>query len=56
MKETFNMDIKSNPSLATTKGNSCIDAIFTRHLDKIDCKNYVSYFSYHNPILSIVSD
>lgn len=47
MEETFGLTLKTNPGLATTRGGSCIDMVFTRHLDKIDCKNYVSYFSYH---------
>ena len=38
----------------TTKGGTTIDAIFATNIDKIICKNFISYFSYHNPIVSIV--
>ena len=30
--------------------NTCI---FTRHVDNVHTMNYISYFSYHKPLLSI---
>jgi len=33
--------------------NTCIDAVFTRHVDNVQTMNYISYFSYHNPLLCI---
>lgn len=53
MEETFGLQLKINPTLSTTRGGSCIDLIFARHIDKIDTKSYISYFSYHKPLLSI---
>ena len=29
---------------------------FVRNIDKITCKNFVSYFSYYNPVVSIVDE
>ena len=37
---------------STTKGDTNIDAIFVRNINQIS-KNFISYFSYHNPIVSI---
>jgi hypothetical protein len=31
----------------------CIDAVFTRDVYKLETCNYISYFSYHKPLLSI---
>ena len=36
----------------TTKGGTSINAIFATSIDKITCKNFISYFSYHNPIIA----
>jgi hypothetical protein len=51
-KDTFELDVLSDLSQATTRSNSCIDMIFGRNVDNLSCKIYVSYFSYRRPILS----
>lgn len=50
MEETLGLTLHSNSNTATNRGGFCIDAIFACHIDKIDIKNYISYFSYHRPI------
>ena len=41
---------------STTKGGTNIEAIFVRNIHKMKSKNLISYFSYHNPITSIVDE
>ena len=53
LDDTWNLKINNDISLPTTKGSTCIDAVFSRHMDQIKTLNYISYFSYHNPLLSI---
>jgi hypothetical protein len=52
MKDTFELDVLSDLSQGTTRSNSCIDMVFGRNVDNLSYMNYVSYFSYHRPILS----
>jgi hypothetical protein len=55
MKDTFELDVLSDLSQVITKPNSCIDMVFGRNAGKLSCMKYVSYFSYHRPILSITN-
>jgi hypothetical protein len=52
MKDTFEVDVLLNLSQGTTKCNSCNDMDFGRNVDNLFCVDYVSYFSYHRPILN----
>jgi hypothetical protein len=52
MKDIFELDVLSDLSQGTTRSNSCIDKVFGRNVDNLSCMTYVSYFSYHRPILS----
>jgi endonuclease/exonuclease/phosphatase (EEP) superfamily protein YafD len=52
MKDTFELDVLSDLSQVTTRSNSCIDMVFGRNVDNLSCVIYVSYFSYHRPVLS----
>jgi len=53
MRDTFNLELNNDPAVSTTKDMTCIDAVFTRHIDHVQTMNYISYFSYYNPLLSI---
>jgi hypothetical protein len=55
MKDIFELDVLSDPSQETIRSNSCIDMVFGRNVDNLSCMNYVSYFSYHRPILNIIN-
>jgi hypothetical protein len=55
MKDTFELDVLSDLSQGTTRSNSCIDMVFVRNVDNLSCMNYVSYFSYHRPFLSVTN-
>jgi hypothetical protein len=52
MKDTFDLDVLSDLSQETTRSNSSFDMVFGRNVDNLSCMNYVSYFSYHRPIVS----
>jgi hypothetical protein len=53
MKNTFNIDCATRATTGTTLGNACLDLIFTRSIS-VQCLNYISYFSYHRPVLNRV--
>jgi endonuclease/exonuclease/phosphatase family metal-dependent hydrolase len=55
MDETFGLKLMSNPQCSTTRSKSCIDMVFARNIDNLKCANYITYFSYHRPILSITN-
>jgi hypothetical protein len=55
MQNTFGLDLLSDLKEGTTRSNSCIDMVFGRNVDRLTCMNYVSYISYHRPILSNTS-
>jgi endonuclease/exonuclease/phosphatase (EEP) superfamily protein YafD len=55
MEETFGLKLTSNPQCSTTRSKSCIDMVFARNVDNLKCENYITYFSYHRPILSITN-
>ena len=55
MCDNFGLRINNNPDISTTRGNTSIDAVFTRHIEDLETRNYISYFSYHKPLLSITS-
>jgi hypothetical protein len=51
MKDSIELDVLSNLSQGTTTSNPCIDMLFGWNVDNLSCMNYISYFSYHRPIL-----
>jgi len=46
--------MSNDRNLNTTKYKSTIDAVFIRHLNRFESKLFVSYFSYHKPIVSVL--
>lgn len=54
MHETFNLELNNDPDISTTRNNTCIDAIFTRHIEQLRIRDYILFFSYHNPLLSVI--
>ncbi|XP_077277313.1 uncharacterized protein LOC143905647 [Temnothorax americanus] len=54
MRNKFGLHFLSNKE-STTMGGSCIDMVFTRHVDNLSCYRYISYFSYHKPIIAITT-
>lgn len=52
--EKLNLKINNDPQVSTTKYGTTIDGVFSRYLEDIKSQSYVSYFSYHKPIVSII--
>jgi hypothetical protein len=55
MQDTFGLDLLSDLKEDTSRSNSYIDMVFGRNVDRLTCIKYVSYFSYHRPILCVTS-
>jgi hypothetical protein len=58
----FNIELKKKENeifvinMEETFGlKSCIDMVFARNVYNLKCANYITYFSYHRPILSITN-
>jgi predicted Holliday junction resolvase-like endonuclease len=49
-EETLNKQQKAAERMRLYRS---IDAVFTRDVDKLDTCNYISYFSYHETLLSV---
>lgn len=54
LKDKFGLEVINGRNDPTTKGGTTIDAVFARNIEKIELKHFVSYFSYHNPIVNVV--
>ncbi|GBM06148.1 hypothetical protein AVEN_265204-1 [Araneus ventricosus] len=44
----------SNPAVSATKFHTTIDAVFSGCINKIETYTFVSYFSYHKTIVSMI--
>ncbi len=51
-KDKLNLIMNNNRMQSTTRGGTTIDAVFWRYINEIESKIYVSYFSYHKPIVT----
>lgn len=49
-----NLKLKMNKTISTAKSGTTIDAVFCRYLEKLTSRTYVSYFSYHKPIVTFL--
>lgn len=59
LKDIFNLDMISDAKIPTrrdypTQKGHCIDAVFSRYINRIKSEVYVSYFSDHKPIISTI--
>ena len=54
LNTTFNLKMCNNRTESTTWSKTTIDAVFQRYVDNIETKAFVSYFSYHKPLVSFV--
>lgn len=52
LKDKLNLSMKNNPQTSTTRSGTTIDGVFTRLLNFVECKQYISYFSYHKPLIT----
>ena len=54
LNNEFGLTMSNGRNFSTTKYKTTIDAVFNRHLNRFESKLFVSYFSYHKPIVSVV--
>ena len=52
LDDKFNLRMNNDPAQSTTKYHTTIDAVFSRYLENLESQTYISYFSYHRPIIS----
>jgi hypothetical protein len=45
--------MNNDPMTPVTRSETTNDAIFTRYLPNVQSRTYISYFSYHRPIISL---
>lgn len=54
LQKEFQLQINNNPRESTTKYGTTIDAVFVRYLDNVSSNTFVTYFSYHRPIITVI--
>ena len=54
LKDKFQLEMNNDAQQSTTKYGTTLDAVFSRFFDKINSKTFISYFSYHKPIVSFI--
>lgn len=54
LKDTFQLEMNSKRDVSTTLSGTVIDAVFQRFLSDLESQIYISYFSFHKPIVSIL--
>lgn len=55
MNTELGLQLSNDSSISTSRHSTCIDAVFSRHIDHLETRHYISYFSTHRPLLSITS-
>ncbi|KAL4122001.1 hypothetical protein QTP88_014415 [Uroleucon formosanum] len=54
LRVTLELQMNNDRNEPTTRHGTTIDAVFSRFLSNFNSKIYVSYFSYHKPIVSVL--
>lgn len=54
LREVFNLEMKNDRNIPTTRYGTTIDAVFTRYIEKIECKSLFTYFSYHKILVTFI--
>lgn len=52
--DKLQLKINNEIHISTTRYGTCLDAVFSRHLNSLRSEVFASYFSYHKPIISIL--
>ena len=52
LREDLNLSMNNDPTVSTTRHGTTIDAVFIRYLDNISTIPFISYFSYHKPLVT----
>lgn len=54
LNQEFQLAMSNDRQKSTTRCKTTLDGVFTKYLHNFESKNFVSYFSYHRPIISIL--
>ena len=55
LREVFNLEMINDRNIPTTRYGTTIDAVFTRYIEKIECKSLFTYFSYHKILVTFIN-
>lgn len=55
LREVFNLEMKNDRNRPTTRYGTTIDAVFTRYIEKIECKSLFAYFSYIKILVTFIN-
>lgn len=55
VKDFLKLNLVSDSRQPTTLGGSCIDMIFSRNTPDLPTKRFITYFSYHRPLFTLLS-
>jgi hypothetical protein len=55
MRNNLKLELNNDPAISTTRSITCIDGVFTRHVEHLQTINFILYFSHHKPLLSITA-
>ena len=48
--------MNNDPQESTTKHGTTIDAVFSKYLHNLKSRTFITYFSYHKPLVSHFND
>ena len=55
-RNVLNLEIATDTNIGTTRHGTTIDAVFSRFIDNLSTKIYISHFSYHKPIVTVIKN
>jgi len=53
MRTELGLELRDDLVVSISRNSTCIDAVFSRHIEQLERREYVSYLSTHHPLLSI---
>jgi hypothetical protein len=55
MRDNWMFELNNDPARSTTRSNTCIDAVFTRNVEHLQTMNFILYFIYHKPLVTVTA-
>lgn len=52
VRDRLGLELNNDLAVSTTRNSTCIDVVLSRHIEKLETKAYISYFSTHRPLLT----
>lgn len=56
LKEKLNLNMVNDCEVPRTRCGTTIDAVFHRYLDRLECRSFFTYFSYHKALVSFLEN